>query len=92
MRRPGETNTEHGGRGYYVKDATGRGVELITRPDLQGLAPAGRSAVHAFTVPLHYIIFRPYIVYRSRDRQLGSTPVRRGWSPVGSTDRECDRR
>lgn len=47
--------------------------------------------VHAFTAPLHYI-FRPYIVYRSRDHQHGSTPVRRGWSSVGLADRERDRR
>jgi nitrate reductase gamma subunit len=45
--------------------------------------------VHAFTAPLHYL-FRPYIVYRSRD--TGATPGtarrRRGWAPVGSRDRE----
>ncbi|WP_337062046.1 VOC family protein [Kineococcus sp. G2] len=32
--RPGETNTEHGGRGFYVMDPAGHGVELITRPYL----------------------------------------------------------
>ena len=32
--RPGETNTEHGGRGLYVMDPAGHGVELITRPYL----------------------------------------------------------
>lgn len=45
--------------------------------------------VHAFTAPVHYL-FRPYIVYRSRDRAGGSgsrTPPR-GWSPVGTRDRE----
>jgi nitrate reductase gamma subunit len=45
--------------------------------------------VHAFTAPVHYL-FRPYIVYRSRDAR---TPAptgrpRAGWSPVGTTDRE----
>lgn len=30
--RSGETNTEHGGRGFYVMDPAGHGVELITRP------------------------------------------------------------
>lgn len=45
--------------------------------------------VHAFTAPLHYL-FRPYIVYRSRDAR---TPAptgrpRAGWSPVGTSDRE----
>jgi nitrate reductase gamma subunit len=44
--------------------------------------------VHAFTAPLHYL-FRPYIVYRSRDTSPGGArPVRPGWSPVGTADRE----
>jgi catechol 2,3-dioxygenase-like lactoylglutathione lyase family enzyme len=34
MRRSGETNTEHGGRGVYFKDPAGHGLELITRPYL----------------------------------------------------------
>jgi catechol 2,3-dioxygenase-like lactoylglutathione lyase family enzyme len=34
MTRPGETNTEHGGRGVYFKDPAGHAVELITRPYL----------------------------------------------------------
>ncbi|MFF0991512.1 respiratory nitrate reductase subunit gamma [Kocuria nitroreducens] len=43
--------------------------------------------VHAFTAPVHYL-FRPYIVYRSRDRRpTGLAPVRRGWEPVGTQDR-----
>jgi nitrate reductase gamma subunit len=44
--------------------------------------------VHAFTAPLHYL-FRPYIVYRSRDDQNrpGATPGHRGWDPVGTRDR-----
>jgi len=44
--------------------------------------------VHAFTAPLHYL-FRPYIVYRSRDdqRRPGATPGHRGWDPVGTRDR-----
>jgi catechol 2,3-dioxygenase-like lactoylglutathione lyase family enzyme len=32
MTRPGETNTEHGGRGVYFKDPAGHALELITRP------------------------------------------------------------
>lgn len=32
MRRPGETNTEHGGRGVYFKDPGGHAIEIITRP------------------------------------------------------------
>src|SRR4029453_14673628 len=45
--------------------------------------------VHAFTAPLHYL-FRPYIVYRSRDRQpvSGARSARRGWSSVGTADRD----
>ena len=45
--------------------------------------------VHAFTAPLHYL-FRPYIVYRSRDvgARPGSVPQHRGWAPVGTRDRD----
>lgn len=32
--RDGETNNEHGGRGFYVLDPAGHGIELITRPYL----------------------------------------------------------
>lgn len=49
--------------------------------------------VHAFTAPVHYL-FRPYIVYRSRD-QVKSTQVSaggRGWDPVGTPDRDKGRR
>ncbi|TRY16896.1 respiratory nitrate reductase subunit gamma [Tessaracoccus rhinocerotis] len=49
--------------------------------------------VHAFTAPLHYL-FRPYIVYRSRDtskaRQVSAGG--RGWDPVGTSDRDKGRR
>jgi catechol 2,3-dioxygenase-like lactoylglutathione lyase family enzyme len=43
MRRAGETNTEHGGRGVYFKDPAGHAIELITRPYLQAgtVQPAG---------------------------------------------------
>lgn len=34
MRRPGETNTEHGGRGVYFKDPAGHAIEMITQPYL----------------------------------------------------------
>ncbi len=45
--------------------------------------------VHAFTAPVHYL-FRPYVVYRSRDERPapGSVAPRRGWDPVGTRDRE----
>jgi len=55
---------------------------------LFALMPFSRL-VHAFTVPLHYL-FRPYIVYRSRDA-LTPTPSRgrvRGWDPIGTPDRD----
>lgn len=32
--RPGETNTEHGGRGVYLLDPSGDYLELVTRPYL----------------------------------------------------------
>jgi nitrate reductase gamma subunit len=38
--------------------------------------------VHVFSAPLGYFT-RPYIVYRSRDRQLGNRPAARGWERVG---------
>ena len=45
--------------------------------------------VHAFTAPVHYL-FRPYIVYRSRDVQTPAATgrPRAGWSPVGTADRD----
>ncbi|WTW93210.1 respiratory nitrate reductase subunit gamma [Streptomycetaceae bacterium NBC_01309] len=40
--------------------------------------------VHAFSAPVKYL-FRPYLVYRSRDpQQLASRPTRRGWDRVDS--------
>jgi nitrate reductase gamma subunit len=38
--------------------------------------------VHVFSAPLGYFT-RPYIVYRSRDRQLGNRPAARGWERIG---------
>ena len=34
MKRPGEINNEHGGRGVYFKDPAGHASDLITRPYL----------------------------------------------------------
>jgi catechol 2,3-dioxygenase-like lactoylglutathione lyase family enzyme len=34
MRRPGEINNEHGGRGVYFKDPAGHAIEVLTRPYL----------------------------------------------------------
>jgi nitrate reductase gamma subunit len=37
-----------------------------------------------FSAPVQYL-FRPYIVYRSRDqKQLGPRPERRGWERIDS--------
>lgn len=63
-------------------------VHILVGLALFALVPFSRL-VHAFTVPLHYL-FRPYIVYRSRD-QLPPGPSRgrvRGWDPIGTKDRE----
>ena len=38
--------------------------------------------VHVFSAPLGYLT-RPYIVYRSRDVQLGNRATKRGWDRVG---------
>ncbi|GAB3447770.1 respiratory nitrate reductase subunit gamma [Streptomonospora sediminis] len=39
--------------------------------------------VHVFSVPIGYL-WRPYIVYRSRDQRLGGQAPRRGWDRVGA--------
>ncbi|MFI5909824.1 respiratory nitrate reductase subunit gamma [Dactylosporangium sp. NPDC051541] len=71
---------------------------LQPKPDLMAQAPIGfklhalaaftlfafwpfSRLVHVFSAPLGYLT-RPYIVYRSRDRQLGARPARRGWERV----------
>lgn len=38
--------------------------------------------VHVFSAPVGYLT-RPYVVYRSRDEQMGSRPTARGWDRVG---------
>jgi nitrate reductase gamma subunit len=63
-------------------------VHVLVGLSLIALVPFSRL-VHAFTVPLHYL-FRPYVVYRSRDA-VDPTPSRgrvRGWDPVGTQDRD----
>jgi nitrate reductase gamma subunit len=71
---------------------------LHPQPDLMARAPIGfrlhalaawtlfafwpfSRLVHVFSAPLGYLT-RPYIVYRSRDRELGTRPPRRGWERV----------
>jgi nitrate reductase gamma subunit len=63
-------------------------VHVLVGLSLIALVPFSRL-VHAFTVPLHYL-FRPYVVYRSRDA-VAPTPSSgrvRGWDPVGTQDRD----
>lgn len=49
--------------------------------------------VHAFSAPVHYL-FRPYVVYRSRDvtTRHSATVTGRGWDPVGTPDNQKARR
>ncbi len=63
-------------------------VHILMGFALIALIPFTRL-VHAFTVPLHYL-FRPYVVYRSRD-DAPAAPSHgrvRGWDPIGTKDRE----
>ena len=61
-------------------------VHILIGLALFALIPFSRL-VHAFTVPLHYL-FRPYVVYRSRDAvpPAASQGRVRGWDPVGTRD------
>ena len=63
-------------------------VHVLIGLTLFALIPFSRL-VHAFTVPLHFL-FRPYIVYRSRDAAppVASHGRVRGWDPVGTQDRD----
>ena len=71
---------------------------LQPKPELMARAPLGfqlhalaawslfafwpfSRLVHVFSLPLGYLT-RPYVVYRSRDAQLGSRAPRRGWERV----------
>lgn len=61
-------------------------LHVITATLLFALWPFTRL-VHVFSVPIWYL-FRPYIVYRSRDdaRTPGSRPVKRGWEGIQTPD------
>ena len=63
-------------------------VHVLIGMALFALLPFSRL-VHAFTVPLHYL-FRPYVVYRSRDAAAPSASRGRvrGWDPIGTQDRQ----
>ena len=47
--------------------------------------------VHVFSAPVGYL-FRPYVVYRSRDASLPQRPRRRGWEPIKTPDADRLRR
>jgi nitrate reductase gamma subunit len=58
-------------------------VHAVIGMVLIALVPYTRL-VHMFSAPVQYL-FRPYLVYRSRDpEQLGPRPERRGWERTGS--------
>lgn len=59
-------------------------LHVITAFALFALWPFTRL-VHVFSAPVGYL-FRPYIVYRSRDAERPARPVRRGWDPVKQLD------
>ncbi len=61
-------------------------LHVLTATALFVLWPFTRL-VHVFSAPVGYL-FRPYIVYRSRDAARGARPVRRGWDPVKTPDAE----
>ncbi|RFU85800.1 respiratory nitrate reductase subunit gamma [Streptomyces triticagri] len=58
-------------------------IHVVMALVLFALIPFTRL-VHMFSAPVQYL-FRPYVVYRSRDEsQLGPRPERRGWERTGS--------
>jgi nitrate reductase gamma subunit len=58
-------------------------IHAVVGMSLIALVPFTRL-VHMFSAPVQYL-FRPYVVYRSRDpRRLASRPERRGWERTGS--------
>jgi nitrate reductase gamma subunit len=69
-------------------------LHILTAMGLFAIWPFTRL-VHVFSVPLLYLV-RPYVVYRSRDRQLGARTARRGWArserPVPRRERATTRR
>ncbi|GAA2080637.1 respiratory nitrate reductase subunit gamma [Streptomyces albiaxialis] len=56
-------------------------IHVVVGFALIALIPFSRL-IHIFSAPVQYL-FRPYIVYRSRDRrQLAARPERRGWERI----------
>ncbi len=65
-------------------------LHLVTAFALFALWPFTRL-VHVFSAPVGYL-FRPYIVYRSRDTVGAARTPRRGWEPVRTPDPQRLRR
>ena len=65
-------------------------LHIITACLLFALWPFTRL-VHVFSAPVGYL-FRPYIVYRSRDEHRGAQAPKRGWDPVETPDPQRLRR
>lgn len=61
-------------------------LHVITAFALFALWPFTRL-VHVFSAPIPYL-FRPYIVYRSRDQARGGQAPRRGWEAIEQPDPE----
>jgi nitrate reductase gamma subunit len=61
-------------------------LHVITAFALFALWPFTRL-VHVFSAPIGYL-FRPYIVYRSRDDSRGAQAPRRGWESIKTPDAE----
>lgn len=67
----------HPDTGLILKAPIGFRLHVLTAWVLFAFWPFSRL-VHVFSAPLGYLT-RPYIVYRSRDDQLGARAPRRGW-------------
>jgi nitrate reductase gamma subunit len=65
-------------------------LHVLTACVLFALWPFTRL-VHVFSAPVGYL-FRPYVVYRSRDAVGAARGPRRGWDPVAAPDPERLRR
>ncbi|MFI1677591.1 MULTISPECIES: respiratory nitrate reductase subunit gamma [unclassified Streptomyces] len=58
-------------------------IHAVVGMALIALVPFTRL-IHMFSAPVQYL-FRPYVVYRSRDpKRVGARPDRRGWERTGS--------
>jgi nitrate reductase gamma subunit len=64
-----------------LKAPIGFRLHVLAAFILFGFWPFSRL-VHVFSAPIGYVT-RPYIVYRSRDDNLGNRAPRRGWEKVG---------